>query len=269
MIEHGVQGFIDNDSVETSTGLPHLYEFFVKYVRRIHTDNHWKRTMKTKTNIVFFQLITPSDIAYIISVIKNGRPVWITKKKKLFEASVEPEKKPKPHFTLGKGQKRTFGKSSWSIEGKKYYHKVETTWKEAYANKAQMTALVNGWERWVPDDEELKKGKELLNTHWYVVENNAEGKGKRKGSFDDNDDGLNDDNGYHSDVYTELVEYMPFKLDNGNLRKVTGLGRERVPGDDLSFADMDDINSGGEQKEDDKVDEVIQKKQKTKRAKKL
>lgn len=262
MIEHGVQGFIDKESKKTSTGLPHLYEFFVKYVRRIHTDNHWKRTMKTKTNIVFFQHITPSDIAYIISVIKNGKPVWNTKKTKLFP-SAEPEKKVKPLFTLGKGQKKTFGKSTWSMEGKKYYDKVLTTWKEAYANKAQMTALVNGWERWVPDDEDLKKGKELLRTHWYVVEKNAEGKGKRKGSFDDNDDGLNDDNGYHSDVYTELVEYMPFKLDNGNLRKVTGLGSDRVPGDDLSFADSDDINSGGEQKEDDKVDEVMKKKQRT------
>ncbi len=56
-------------------------------------------------------------------------------------------------FTLGEGQKRRFGKTTWSKEGLKYFRKVETTWQEKYADEAQMNALVNGWERWVPDED--------------------------------------------------------------------------------------------------------------------
>jgi hypothetical protein len=68
---------------EENRGLPEVYEFFTKYVRHIHSDTHWKRTMKINPNKVFFQLVTPSDIAFIISLLKNGMPVW-NRKKTLF-----------------------------------------------------------------------------------------------------------------------------------------------------------------------------------------
>ncbi len=38
-------------------------------VRRIHPDTHWKRAMKMNPNTVWFQLITPSDIAFVISLM--------------------------------------------------------------------------------------------------------------------------------------------------------------------------------------------------------
>lgn len=244
LIEGGVEGFVDNEETETP-GLPQLYEFFVKYVRRIKADNHWKRTMKTNVNKVFFQLITPSDIAYITSVIKNGKPVW-NKKKSLFV--VDEEKKVEHEFTLGKGQKRTFGKSTWSKEGLKYYHKVENAWKESYADKAQMTALINGWERWNPEDKDVQKGKELLRTYWNSV---GDEEGRRKEGFDDDNEGMDDDDGYHSDVYDILVD-MPYKLDNENLKMITG-------GDD---------NGGEEQKEQDEVNGGDGKQSKRKRGRK-
>ena len=62
-----------------------VYEFFTRYVRRIRPDTHWKRTMKSNVNKVFFQLVTPSDIAFVISLLKNGMPVW-DRKKVLFES---------------------------------------------------------------------------------------------------------------------------------------------------------------------------------------
>jgi hypothetical protein len=36
-----------------------------------------------------------------------------------------PEKKLKPLFTSGSGQKRTQGKSLWNLDGMKYFHRVE------------------------------------------------------------------------------------------------------------------------------------------------
>ena len=84
-----------------------------------------------------------------------------------------------------------------------------------------MCALINGWERW-ETDEDLKKGKELLSTNWRLVDVNKKGKAGMECSDDKNDDGWDNDDGYHSDKYND-VEELPFKLDRGNLRKVTGL----------------------------------------------
>ena len=70
---------------DKSQGLTEVYEFFTRYVRRIRPDTHWKRTMKSNVNKVFFQLVTPSDIAFVISLLKNGMPVW-DRKKVLFES---------------------------------------------------------------------------------------------------------------------------------------------------------------------------------------
>jgi hypothetical protein len=41
------------------------------------------------------------------------------------EAKVNPEKKLKPLFTSGSGQKRTQGKSLWNLDGMKYFHQAE------------------------------------------------------------------------------------------------------------------------------------------------
>ena len=41
------------------------------------------------------------------------------------EAKENLEKKLKPLFTSGSGQKRTQGKSLWNLEGMKYFHQAE------------------------------------------------------------------------------------------------------------------------------------------------
>jgi hypothetical protein len=43
------------------------------------------------------------------------------------QALGNPEKKLKPLFTSGSGQKRTQGKSLWNLDGMKYFHRVEQT----------------------------------------------------------------------------------------------------------------------------------------------
>ena len=104
----------------------------------------------------------------------------------------------------------------------KYYHKVEKTWQEAYINREQMCALINGWDRWEPDNN-LKKGKELLSTNWTIIEINKKARAKREGGTEDkDDDGWDDEDGYRSDKYSN-VEDIQYELDNPNLKKVTGL----------------------------------------------
>jgi hypothetical protein len=238
MMEKGLQGFMSMNHKDKSQGLTEVYEFFTRYVRRIRPDTHWKRTMKSNVNKVFFQLVTPSDIAFVISLLKNGMPVW-DRKKVLFESEELRKTKVKPLFTTGEGQKRSFGKTTWSREGLKYFQKVERTWQETYGNKEEMLALINGWERWKPEGD-LKKGKEIISTNWRKAERNKNGNGRREGDDDENNDGLDDDDGYHSDKYND-VEELPFRLDDENLTKDTG---DEYEMDDDEYNDEDD--SAGE-----------------------
>jgi hypothetical protein len=100
----------------------------------------------------FLNIIGPSDIAYIVSIIKNSKSMWdqdIPMRELGEEAKENPEKKLKPLFTSGSSQKRTQGKSLWNLEGMKYFHQAEIKWKEVYDNKKDMRVLYNGWERWI------------------------------------------------------------------------------------------------------------------------
>jgi len=57
MIAEGLQGIMMIDKTnfddKENRGLPEVYEFFIRYVWRIHPDTHWKRTMKINANKVF------------------------------------------------------------------------------------------------------------------------------------------------------------------------------------------------------------------------
>ncbi len=150
--------------------------------------------------------------------MKNGMPVW-KRKAVLFESDDLRKTKAKPLFTSGEVQKRRFGKSTWNKEGLKYFHKVEATWQEAYSDREQMSALINGWEKWEPTDD-LKKGKDLLRTNWKLIEINKKRKG---GGENDDDEGWDDKSGYHSDKYDDVGLVDNFELDNDNLKRVTGL----------------------------------------------
>ena len=69
---------------------------------------HWKKAIEMNPNVVWFQLITPSDIAFVIALLKNNMAMW-NRKKVLFETEEMRKTKAKPLFTLGEGQKRKFG----------------------------------------------------------------------------------------------------------------------------------------------------------------
>jgi hypothetical protein len=53
-----------------------VYEFFARYARKVYSDSDIKTDLKNNEGSSFVDRITPSDIAFVISVIKNGRDVW-------------------------------------------------------------------------------------------------------------------------------------------------------------------------------------------------
>jgi hypothetical protein len=143
---------MDDEEEPISGGFNEVYEFFTKYVRRIHPYTYWKKNMNMCPNVFWFQLVTPSNIAFVILLLQNGSPVW-NKKKTLFKTEESGRKEARPLFTAGEEKKMSFGGTTWSKKGLKYFHTVEKTCWEAYRNKEQMSVLVNGQERWEPNDD--------------------------------------------------------------------------------------------------------------------
>jgi hypothetical protein len=60
-------------------------------------------------NVVWFQLLTPSDIAWVILLIKNGKSIWDQKKNLQQLDSNEVQMRKKPLFTAEQGTKRVLG----------------------------------------------------------------------------------------------------------------------------------------------------------------
>jgi hypothetical protein len=97
--------------------------------KKVHSDEHIRKViMCYNAGRNFLDIIGPSDIAYIVSITKNSKGMWdqdIRMQELGEEAKENPEKKLKPLFTSGSGQKRTQGKSLWNLEGMKYFHQTE------------------------------------------------------------------------------------------------------------------------------------------------
>ncbi len=53
-----------------------MYGFFARYVRKVYSDSDIKTDLKNNEGLSFIDKITPSDIAFVISVLKNGRNMW-------------------------------------------------------------------------------------------------------------------------------------------------------------------------------------------------
>jgi hypothetical protein len=108
--------------------LDQIFNLIARYVRKIHSDEHILKVIRFSAGRSFLDIIGPSDIAYIVSIIKNSKGMWdqdIQVRELRAEAMENPENRLKPLFTSGSGQKRTQGKSLWNLEGMKYFHQVE------------------------------------------------------------------------------------------------------------------------------------------------
>ncbi len=119
--------------------------------------------MKKYVNRVFLELISPSDIAYVLTLIKNGKGVWDTDVRMAANSHGGGEKKLHPLFTIGKGKKRLFGKSVWTREGLECFYMVERNWKKVYKRTKLFSRVCSEWEHWEPADEKLK---DPVRKHW-------------------------------------------------------------------------------------------------------
>ena len=118
--------------------------------------------MKKNPEKPFLLFVTPSDIAFILSLIKNGLGMW-EQARRQHDNWTEVESKALPLFTKGEGQKRESGKTVWNNDGLNFYYTAKKNWKRVYNNKDELSDLCNKWEQWEPGN---KSRKNPGRTYW-------------------------------------------------------------------------------------------------------
>ncbi len=119
--------------------LRHVNKFMCTYVQWITPNATWNRRMMTnKPNRPFFCYVTPSDIAYILSLIKNGKDMWDQTKRRQENPEARREKRAKPLFSTGEGKWRESGKTVWNNDGLEFFYTAERNWMEVDNSKKQI-----------------------------------------------------------------------------------------------------------------------------------
>ncbi len=126
-----------------------LYDFIARYVWKVFADTLITKALHLSPRYSFLDVIWPSDIAYVISRVKNLKGIWdheVEMRDKARSAEAETETKVRLLFTGGKGKKKEQGKTLWTKEGLKYYNTGEKNWRMVYMDKKIMHILYGGWD---------------------------------------------------------------------------------------------------------------------------
>jgi hypothetical protein len=105
-----------------------IFDFSTLYVRKVHLDEFIRKCLRYSPGRSYLDIIEPNDIVYIVSLIKNSKDTWdqdIRMQELGAQTIGSQEKKLRPLFSSGSGQKRTQGKSLWNIKGMKYFQSAE------------------------------------------------------------------------------------------------------------------------------------------------
>ena len=126
-----------------------FFDFLARYVRKLHSDRYIKNWMKTNQGKSFLDMIGASDVAYVITILKNNWAMW--SHDPTDENATAPTA---PLFTRGENKKRTYGKTTMSKQGLEYYRKGVKNWSKILKNKEDpiFNSIKSNWETWLQDD---------------------------------------------------------------------------------------------------------------------
>ena len=106
-------------------------EFIAKYVSLLFTKNTIKKWLEAHPDLTFLCMVTPSDIAFVATLIKNSQNVW----------QLDPtndDGTEKPLFTSDVKKKREFSGIAWNEEGMQYYNKSNKSWHHTLKNRESL-----------------------------------------------------------------------------------------------------------------------------------
>ena len=139
--------------------------FIDKYVTRMYGStcavSTWFAKNEGKT---IFDLITMSDIAYTVAVIRNGHETW-DEMMNTSKRQNSPKKTTK--FTKRGGHRREYNTTGWSQEGIDFYNKVWEGWKTlSRENRLQLwKQLENEWFEHVEETRGSQKRRKKHKTN--------------------------------------------------------------------------------------------------------
>ncbi len=73
MLKEGMKNYMN------SMAWVYLYKFIARYVWKVHPDSIITQDLSENVGVSFIDIITPSDIAYVICLVKNGKICGIRK----------------------------------------------------------------------------------------------------------------------------------------------------------------------------------------------
>jgi hypothetical protein len=144
-LKGGIAHWHDNGKMDA------LMEFLVRYVRHVHSDRYHQNLLTENPGATFLDVITPSDIAYVIALMENGKNMWTTPKD-------DDGNKVKPLFTSGENMKRTYGMNIWNEDCMDFYDAAYMFWHAAFNSSCEHYKILSKyWDRWI-----VRNGKTLL-----------------------------------------------------------------------------------------------------------
>jgi hypothetical protein len=210
-------------------------EFLARYVRKLHADRYLKNVINSDPGVSFLDIIGPSDIAYVITLVKNSKLVWLQAPNSGNDEDQGNTKKIKPLFTAGEGKKRVFGETTWSKTGTKYYDKAKENWRDCFNPKhPYYKILKSSWEKWMSTKAKKmvlgswtrKSIHSVLATREDTKESGHEGE-RKGGKRMSNDSRDTDDNSEDEDDEDE-VEYGSDLEDHPLITSCAALKRSSV-----------------------------------------
>ncbi len=178
-------------------------------MRKAYPDTDIKNYLKNNEGFLFIDRITPSDIVFVISILKNGCDVMDqTIKMKQLGAVVhgEMETRLQPLFTGGIGKKKEQGMSLWSDEGLKYFRRADKKWKEVYTDNEKKQMMYGEFENWLNMyGKNITVGKSNKTLNSVLARRTLKDDDKLRktveskcvGSEEEEEEGYNSDRGYN------------------------------------------------------------------------
>jgi hypothetical protein len=128
-----------------------LMEFLARFVRLVHANRYYKGLLVANCGSSYLDIITASDVAYVLSLIMNSCEVWLKRK-------TADGKLVKPLYTSGKGLKRVYGVTTWSKSGMKYYRDMMKKWKPAFTRGTKdFKTIRRHWDKWIESSDGGRK----------------------------------------------------------------------------------------------------------------
>ena len=135
--------------------------FIAKYVSQLFTKGNIRKWLNDHPTLTFLSMITPSDYAFVATLVKNSESVWSAKPGDVTSPA-------KPLYTSGGKQKREFSGHAWSEAGMTYYKRCQDDWIKTIHHENIFKDLIKNWTQLLEDKNEyayLKKRQTNMRHH--------------------------------------------------------------------------------------------------------